>query len=81
MTISEVRGHERQKGQTEVDRSREYSVDLVPNIKIEMVLNDKLVHAAVDAIVQSAGTRKIGDGKSFSTKLTKPSGSGTRSAE
>ena len=65
MTISDVRGHGRQKGHTEVYRGREYTVDLVPKIKIEMVLADNLVNAAVDAIVQSAATGKIGDGKIF----------------
>jgi nitrogen regulatory protein P-II 1 len=69
MTISDVRGHGRQKGHTEVYRGREYTVGLVPKIKIEMVLNDKLVNAAVDAIVQSAGTGQIGDGKIFLYKV------------
>ena len=69
MTITEVRGHGRQKGHTEVYRGREYTVDLVPKIKIEMVLADNLVNAAVDAIVQSAGTGKIGDGKIFLSKV------------
>jgi nitrogen regulatory protein P-II 1 len=65
MTISDVRGHGRQKGHTEIYRGREYSVDLVPKIKLEMVLPDNLVDAAVDVIVQSAGSGKIGDGKIF----------------
>ena len=65
MTISDVRGHGRQKGHTEVYRGREYTVDLVPKIKIEMVLADNLVNAAV----QSAGTGKIGDGKIFLSKV------------
>src|SRR6266404_2197258 len=69
MTVIEVRGHGRQKGHTEVYRGREYTVDLVPKIKIEMVLADNLVNAAVDAIVQSAGTGKIGDGKIFLAKV------------
>src|SRR5712671_3362598 len=69
MTVIEVRGHGRQKGHTEVYRGREYTVDLVPKIKIEMVLADNLVNAAVDAIVQSAGTGKIGDGKIFLSKV------------
>jgi len=69
MTISDVRGHGRQKGHTEVYRGRECTVDLVPKIKIEMVLADNLVNAAVDAIVQTAGTGKIGDGKIFLYKI------------
>src|SRR5882724_6752955 len=69
MTISDVRGHGRQKGHTEVYRGREYTVDLVPKIKIEMILPDKLVSATVDAIVKAAATGKIGDGKIFLTKV------------
>jgi len=65
MTISDVRGHGRQKGHTETYRGREYSVDLLPKIKLEMVLPDNLVDAVVDAIVQTAGSGKIGDGKIF----------------
>ncbi len=69
MTISDVRGHGRQKGHTEVYRGREYTVDLVPKIKLELVVADNLVNAIVDAIVQSAGTGKIGDGKIFISKI------------
>jgi nitrogen regulatory protein P-II 1 len=69
LTISEVRGHGRQKGHTEMYRGREYSVDLLPKIKIESVMNDNLVDAAVAAILQSAATGKIGDGKIFLTKV------------
>jgi nitrogen regulatory protein P-II 1 len=65
MTISDVRGHGRQKGHTETYRGREYSVDLLPKIKLEMVLPDNLVDAVVDAIVQTASSGKIGDGKIF----------------
>ena len=65
MTISDVRGHGRQKGHTEVYRGREYTVDLLPKIKIEIVIPDNLVDAAIDAILQSASTGKIGDGKIF----------------
>jgi nitrogen regulatory protein P-II 1 len=65
MTVSEVRGHGRQKGHTEVYRGREYSVDLIPKTKIEMVLPDALVDKAVEAILGSARTGKIGDGKIF----------------
>ena len=69
MTISDVRGHGRQKGHTEVYRGREYTVDLVPKIKLELVLADNLVSAAIDAIVLGAGTGKIGDGKIFISKI------------
>lgn|SRR5574337_929889 len=65
MTVSDVRGHGRQKGHTEVYRGREYTVDLLPKIKIEMVLPDDRVDAAVAAILKSAKTGKIGDGKIF----------------
>jgi nitrogen regulatory protein P-II 1 len=69
MTISDVRGHGRQKGHTEVYRGREYTVDLVPKIKIEMVMSDNLVDEAVDAILQTAATGKIGDGKIFLSRV------------
>ena len=69
MTVSDVRGHGRQKGHTEVYRGREYTVDLVPKIKIEMVLSDNLVDGAVDAIIQTAATGKIGDGKIFLSRI------------
>ncbi len=65
MTVSDVRGHGRQKGHTEVYRGREYTVDLLPKIKLEMVLPDHLVDAAVHAILKAAKTGKIGDGKVF----------------
>jgi len=69
MTVSEVRGHGRQKGHTEVYRGREYSVDLLPKIKIEMVLPDKLVDSVVQTVLKAAKTGKIGDGKIFLTKV------------
>jgi nitrogen regulatory protein P-II 1 len=69
MTVSEVRGHGRQKGHTEVYRGREYEVDLLPKIKIEMVLPDKMVDSAVQAILSAAKTGKIGDGKVFLSKV------------
>jgi len=65
MTISEVRGHGRQKGHTETYRGREYETDLLPKVKIELVLEDKLVDPAIDAIIKNAATGKIGDGKVF----------------
>ena len=69
MTILEVRGHGRQKGHTEVYRGREYSVDLLPKIKIELVIPDELVDSVVDAIIKTASTGKIGDGKIFLSKI------------
>ncbi len=69
MTVSEVRGHGRQKGHTEVYRGHEYTVDLLPKIKIEMVLADSLVDAAVQTILRTAKTGKIGDGKIFLSKV------------
>ena len=69
MTVSEVRGHGRQKGHTEIYRGSEYTVDLLPKIKLEMVLPDGRVDAAVQSILQTAKTGKIGDGKIFLTKV------------
>lgn len=65
MTVSEVRGHGRQKGHTEVYRGNEYTVDLLPKMKIEIFLPDARVGAAVEAILKAAKTGKIGDGKIF----------------
>ena len=65
MTVSEVKGFGRQKGHTEIYRGSEYTVDFLPKIKIELVLADKLLESAVNAIVKSAKTGKIGDGKVF----------------
>ena len=65
MTVSEVKGSGRQKGHTEIYRGSEYTVDFLPKIKLEMVLPDNRVQAAIDAIVKSAKTGKIGDGKIF----------------
>ena len=65
MTVSEVRGHGRQKGHTEVFRGREYDVDLLPKVKVELVLQDGSVEQAIDAISGAAYTGKIGDGKIF----------------
>jgi nitrogen regulatory protein P-II 1 len=64
-----VRGHGRQKGHTEFYRGREYSVDLLPKVKLEIVMQDEMVDAAVDAIVKAAQTGKIGDGKIFKSKI------------
>ncbi|MEN6475794.1 MAG: P-II family nitrogen regulator [Syntrophaceae bacterium] len=65
MTITEVKGYGRQKGHKEIYRGAEYMVDLIPKIKIEIVLEDSLVEQAVQTIMQAARTDKIGDGKIF----------------
>lgn len=69
MTVIEVRGHGRQKGHTEFYRGREYTVDLLPKIKLEMVLADDMVDKAVQAIVSAARTGNIGDGKIFLSRI------------
>ncbi len=69
MTILEARGHGRQKGHTEFYRGREYSVDLLPKVKIELVVNDDFVDTAIQAIISVARTGKIGDGKIFVSKV------------
>ena len=69
MTITDVRGHGRQKGHTEVYRGREYSVDLLPKVKVELVVVDEMAEKAVQAIVAAAKTGKIGDGKIFVTRV------------
>lgn len=69
MTVLEARGHGRQKGHTEVYRGREYTVDLIPKIKLEMVLGDDMVDKAIEAIKSAARSGKIGDGKIFLTKV------------
>jgi nitrogen regulatory protein P-II 1 len=69
MTASEVRAHGRQKGHTEVYHGHEYAVDILPKIKLEIVMDDKLVDSVVDAIIDTAATGKIGDGKIFLYKV------------
>ena len=69
MTVLEVRGHGRQKGHTEFYRGREYTVDLIPKTKIEMVLAEAMVEKAVQAILGAARTGKIGDGKIFLSRV------------
>jgi nitrogen regulatory protein P-II 1 len=69
MTVSEVKGFGRQKGHTEIYRGSEYTVDFLPKIKIEVVLPESQVDAAVDAIVKAAKTGKIGDGKVFVSSI------------
>ena len=65
ITATEVKGFGRQKGHTELYRGAEYVVDFLPKIKVEVVVTDELVDAAVEAIVKAAHTGKIGDGKIF----------------
>jgi nitrogen regulatory protein P-II 1 len=65
LTVTEVKGFGRQKGHTELYRGAEYVVDFLPKVKIEAVVDDKVVEQAVDAIIKAARTGKIGDGKIF----------------
>jgi nitrogen regulatory protein P-II 1 len=65
MTVSEVRGHGRQKGQTENYRGREYDISLLPKLKVETVVADDRVEAVIEAIIKAANTGEIGDGKIF----------------
>ena len=69
MTILEARGHGRQRGHTEFYRGREYSVDLLPKVKLETVVSDELLERAVQAIATAARTGKIGDGKIFVSRI------------
>ncbi len=69
MTVTEVRGHGRQKGHTEFYRGREYTVDVLPKVKVEIVLPDIMVDKAIQAITNAARTGKIGDGKIFLSRI------------
>jgi nitrogen regulatory protein P-II 1 len=69
MTIFEARGHGRQKGHTEFYRGREYSVDLLPKVKLELVTSDDRAELAIQAIIAAARTGTIGDGKIFVSKI------------
>jgi nitrogen regulatory protein P-II 1 len=69
MTVTDVRGHGRQKGHTEVYKGREYTVDLIPKVKVEIVVPADQVDSAVGAILKTASTGKIGDGKIFLYKV------------
>jgi len=69
MTILEVRGHGRQKSHTEIYRGREYTVDLLPKIKLEAVLSDDIVERAVQTIISVTRTGRIGDGKIFLSRI------------
>lgn len=69
LTVTEVKGFGRQRGHTELYRGAEYVVDFLPKVKIELVIEDKLVDQAIDAIQNAARTNKIGDGKIFVTDV------------
>ncbi|HZP94168.1 MAG TPA: P-II family nitrogen regulator [Burkholderiales bacterium] len=69
LTVTEVKGFGRQKGHTELYRGAEYVVDFLPKVKVEVVVGDNLVERAIEAIVKSARTGKIGDGKIFVTTV------------
>jgi nitrogen regulatory protein P-II 1 len=69
MTVFEARGHGRQKGHTETYRGREYVVDLIPKVKLEIVSTDDMVEKIVQAISSAARTGKIGDGKIFISRI------------
>jgi nitrogen regulatory protein P-II 2 len=70
MTVTEVKGFGRQKGHTELYRGAEYVVDFLPKVKVELAVDDKIVDQVIEAIVNSAKTGKIGDGKIFVYDLT-----------
>lgn len=70
MTMTEVRGFGRQKGHTEVYRGSEYTVDFVPKVKLEVVVNESALKTALDTILRTAQTGQIGDGKIFVTELS-----------
>jgi nitrogen regulatory protein P-II 1 len=69
MTILEARGHGRQKGHTEFYRGREYTVDLLPKVKVELVVHDEAAEKVINAIVTTARTGHIGDGKIFVSRI------------
>ena len=69
LTVTEVKGYGRQKGHTELYRGAEYVVDFLPKVKVEVVVADKMLDAAIDAMVKAARTGKIGDGKIFVFEL------------
>ncbi len=70
MTVIEVRGHGRQKGHTEIYRGQEYTVDLLPKVRFEMVIPDERLNEVVDTLSAAARTGKIGDGKIFVSEVT-----------
>jgi nitrogen regulatory protein PII len=70
LTVTEVKGFGRQKGHTELYRGAEYTVDFLPKVKVEVVVSDKLLDRAIEAIIRAARTGKIGDGKIFVTDVS-----------
>ena len=72
LSVTEVKGFGRQKGHTELYRGAEYVVDFLPKVKIEVVLTDDLLDAAIEAIIDAAKTDKIGDGKIFAYDIAQP---------
>jgi nitrogen regulatory protein P-II 2 len=70
LTVSEVKGYGRQKGQTEIYRGAEYAVNFLPKVKVEVALEDDRVESAIEAITKSANTGRIGDGKVFVMEVT-----------
>ena len=69
MTVTEVKGYGRQKGQTEIYRGAEYAISMVPKLKVEVACADDVAERVIEAIVAAAGTGSIGDGKIFVTEL------------
>ena len=69
MTVTEVKGFGRQRGHTELYRGAEYVVDFLPKVKLELAVSDELVERAVETIIESAKTGKVGDGKIFVSNL------------
>ena len=69
MTVSEVRGFGRQKGQTEIYRGSEYTIEFVPKLKLEIVVTEDIAEEVIEAVLQAASTGKIGDGKIFVTPV------------
>ena len=69
ITVTEVKGFGRQRGHTELYRGAEYVVDFLPKMKLEIVIQDELLDATIDAILKAANTGKIGDGKIFVTSM------------
>jgi nitrogen regulatory protein P-II 1 len=69
ITILEARGHGRQKGHTEFYRGREYTIDLLPKVKLEIIVNDDLKDKVIEAILGAARTGRIGDGKIFVSRV------------
>lgn len=69
MTVTEVKGFGRQRGHTEIYRGSEYTIDFIPKVKMEIVVDDSLVESVIQAVCKAANTSKIGDGKIFVTPV------------